>query len=92
MVNLESIKDQNVKIVSNPVQDQVIQVRSDNFNQGSYSFALFSDAGQLIFEQREKVSHKQQLISIPVKNLANGIYLLLIKGKHMDESLKVIIK
>ncbi len=92
VVYLGSIKDQNVKIVSNPVKDQVIQLSSDNFEQGSYSIALFSESGQLIFEQREKVSQKQPLINIPVINLANGIYLLRILGKHIDESLRVIIQ
>lgn len=89
---LNNIKNKNVSLVSNPVKDQFIQLTVVQLKEGWYTFSLFNEAGQLISEEQKYISENDNLISLPVKNIVKGMYVLRMTSNNFQETMQVIIE
>ena len=80
-------KDFSVKIIPNPVNGSTFEIQFENLKNG---FATLYDVlGNKILSQTLDTNNRN---FIPVTNLANGLYLVNIKGDLINHTSKIVIK
>jgi hypothetical protein len=71
------LRKQELRIISNPVRNGVLNMQMNNFKSGRYNIAMYSNAGQTVFTRSFDYSagSATETINLP-RQLARGTYFL----------------
>jgi|SRR5687768_14742619 len=84
--NPSGVEDLNIKIFPNPA-NEILTIEIDNYKTGFINLALYDSFGKTLWSADDY----SKLITIPVGNLAAGIYFISIHSKGGNYLHKVII-
>ena len=79
-----------LKVAPNPVQDK-LNITLTNINSNNYKLRILTIAGIEAFNKTE-VTANNSMISLPVSNLAAGVYLLELADAQGNKSIKQFVK
>ncbi|MGI9542129.1 MAG: S8 family serine peptidase [Cyclobacteriaceae bacterium] len=88
VTGLDEVEDFFFSVYPNPIKGNKLLIKS-NVNSGSFSFRLYSSAGQVL-AQESRTFNATNSVALDLPDLTPGLYILSLTSKHRNQKVKLI--
>jgi len=86
-----SALENDIKIYPNPAPD-FLNVLVLNPKIKTMNVQLYNVTGQLVYEKQKDLTGRDELMTIPVSQLAGGVYVLKLSDTHIIQTKKIVVR